>query len=280
MSDFLEQMAISSRRRADVLRAGRGEDDLYRRAREADAAPALRLSQQGFDLIAEIKLASPSEGRLAIDAQGIAGRASTYGRSGACAVSVLTEPDFFGGDIRHLETAAVELAVSGIPVLAKDFIIDPCQVCEARIAGAGGILLIIRMLDNGTASEILELSLELGMFVLLEAFDHEDLARAGALIRNRTQKTADQVLVGLNTRDLQSLKVDPDRLMRLAGDFPAGVASVAESGIDNENDAARVAGLGYSLALVGTALMKDPDPGTRIEKMLQAARQVASQTSK
>jgi indole-3-glycerol phosphate synthase len=279
MSDFLEQMAISSRRRADVLRAGRGEDDLYRRAREADAAPALRLSQQGFDLIAEIKLASPSEGRLAIDAQGIAGRASTYGRSGACAVSVLTEPDFFGGDIRHLETAAVELAVSGIPVLAKDFIIDPCQVCEARIAGAGGILLIIRMLDNGTASEILELSLELGMFVLLEAFDHEDLARAGALIRNRTQKT-DQVLVGLNTRDLQSLKVDPDRLMRLAGDFPAGVARVAESGIDNENDAARVAGLGYSLALVGTALMKDPDPGTRIEKMLQAARQVASQTSK
>jgi indole-3-glycerol phosphate synthase len=279
MSDFLEQMAITSRRRADVLRAGRGEDDLYRRAREADAAPALRLSQQGFDLIAEIKLASPSEGRLAIDAHGIAGRASTYGRSGACAVSVLTEPDFFGGDIRHLETAAVGLAVSGIPVLAKDFIIDPCQVCEARIAGAGGILLIIRMLDNGTASEMLELSLELGMFVLLEAFDHKDLARAGALIRNRTQKT-DQLLVGLNTRDLQSLKVDPDRLTRLAGDFPAGVARVAESGIDNENDAARVAGLGYSLALVGTALMKDPDPGARIEKMLQAARRVASQTSK
>lgn len=279
MSDFLEQMAISSRRRAEVLRAGRGEDDLYRRAREADAAPALRLSQQGFDLIAEIKLASPSEGRLAIDAQGIAGRASTYGRSGACAVSVLTEPDYFGGDIRHLETAAVGLAVSGIPVLAKDFIIDPCQVCEARIAGAGGILLIIRMLDNGTASEILELSLELGMFVLLEAFDHEDLARAGALIRNRTQKT-DQLLVGLNTRDLQSLKVDPDRLTRLAGDFPAGVARVAESGIDNENDAARVAGLGYSLALIGTALMKDPDPGSRIEKMLQAARQVTSQTGK
>ena len=279
MSDFLEQMAISSRRRADVLRAGCGKDDLYRRAREANAAPALRLSQQGFDLIAEIKLASPSEGRLAIDAQGIAARASTYGRSGACAVSVLTEPDFFGGDIRHLETAAVGLAVSDIPVLAKDFIIDPCQVCEARIAGAGGILLIIRMLDNGTASEILELSLELGMFVLLEAFDHEDLARAGALIRNRTQKT-DQLLVGLNTRDLQSLKVDPDRLMRLAEDFPAGVARVAESGIDNENDAARVAGLGYSLALVGTALMKDPDPGARIEKMLQAARQVTSQTGK
>jgi len=279
MSDFLEQMAISSRCRTELLRAGGGADDLYRRARGAKAAPVLKLSQQGFDLIAEIKLASPSAGRLAMDAQGIAARARTYGRSGACAVSVLTEPDYFGGNITHLETAAGELAASGIPVLAKDFIIDPCQVCEARIAGAGGILLIMRMLDDDTASEILELSLELGMFVLLEAFDHEDLARTAALVQKLTQET-DRVLVGLNTRDLKSLRVEPDRLMRLAGDFPAGVARVAESGIENESDAARVAGMGYSLALVGTALMKDPDPGARIVKMLQAARQASRQISK
>lgn len=279
MSDFLEQMAISSRRRAKLLRAGRGADDLYRDAREAKAAPVLTLSQQGFDLIAEIKLASPSAGRLAADGHGIAARARMYGRSGACAVSVLTEPEYFGGDITHLETAAGELAASRIPVLAKDFIIDPCQVCEARIAGAGGILLIMRMLDDGTAGEILELSLELGMFVLLEAFDREDLERTAVLVQKLPPDT-DRVLVGLNTRDLKSLRVDPDRLMRLAGDFPAGVARVAESGIDNESDAARIAGMGYSLALVGTALMKDPDPGTRIEKMLDAARQAARQVSR
>jgi indole-3-glycerol phosphate synthase len=274
MSDFLDQMALSSRRRADLLRAKTGMDDLYRRAKEAEAAPLLRLSQQGFDLIAEIKLASPSEGRLAIDAQGIAARASTYGRSGACAVSVLMEPDYFGGDIRHLEQAAAELSKSDIPVLAKDFMTDPCQVCEARIAGAGGILLIVRMLDDGTAREILDLSLELGMFVLVEAFDHEDLTRAGNLLQGATRDTG-RVLVGLNSRDLQSLEVDPDRLMRLAGEFPSGVPRVAESGIGNEDDAARVASMGYSLALVGTALMKNPDPGARIEKMLAAARQLA-----
>ena len=273
MSDFLDQMALSSRRRAELLRAERGMDYLYRRAKEAEAAPRLRLSQQGFDLIAEIKLASPSEGRLATDAQGIAARARTYGHSGACAVSVLTEPDYFGGDIRHLETAATELAAFGIPVLAKDFMSDPCQVCEARIAGAGGILLIVRMLAEDIAGEILELSLKLGMFVLVEAFDREDLVRAGALLQNVTRGPG-RALVGLNTRDLQSLKVDPNRLERLAGDFPSGFPRVAESGIGNENDAARVASMGYSLALVGTALMKDPDPGTRIEKMLAVARQV------
>ena len=274
MSDFLDQMALSSRRRAELLRSGSGMEDLYGRAKKAEAAPLLKLSQQGFDLIAEIKLASPSEGRLAIDAQGIAARASIYGRSGACAVSVLTEPDYFGGDIRHIETAAAELASSDIPVLAKDFMTDPSQVCEARIAGAGGILLIVRMLDDDTARDMLELSLELGMFVLVEAFDHEDLTRAADLLKGATRNT-ERVLVGLNTRDLQSLKVDPDRLARLAGDFPSGVPRVAESGIGNENDAARVAGMGYSLALVGTALMKDSDPGARIERMLAAARQPA-----
>jgi indole-3-glycerol phosphate synthase len=273
MSSFLDQMAVSSRRRAELLRAGSAMDDLYRRAMEAEAAPLLELSQQGFDLIAEIKLASPSEGRLAVDAQGVAARARTYGRSGACAVSVLTEPDYFGGSIRHLETAVAELTALDIPVLAKDFMTDPCQVCEARIAGAGGILLIVRMLDDDTAGKILELSLELGMFVLVEAFDHEDLARAGVLLRNAI-RDMDRVLVGLNSRDLQSLKVDPDRLARLAGDFPSGVPRVAESGIGNENDAARAASMGYSVALVGTALMQDSDPGARIEKMLTAARQV------
>ena len=139
------------------------------------------------------------------------------------------------------------------------------------MAGAGGILLIVRLLDNDVATDLLNLSLELGMFVLVEAFDTNDLNRAGILLEG-LKGVKNRVLVGLNTRDLQSLAVDSGRLARLADDFPDTFPRVAESGMAGEKDAARVAELGYSLALVGTALMKAVAPGEHIARMLAAGR--------
>lgn len=278
MTDFLDQMAASSRRRAEILKATHQDGELYSRAKRAMAAPELELSDQGFDLIAEIKLASPSEGALAIGEQDIVKRARVYGAAGACAVSVLTEPERFGGHIDHLESVAAELSSAGVPVLAKDFMTDPCQVCEARLAGAGGILLIVRLLDDDVAMDILNLSLELGMFVLVEAFDKNDLDRAGILLAG-LKGVKNKVLVGLNTRDLQSLAVDSGRLARLADDFPGTFPRVAESGMSDEKDAARVAELGYSLALVGTALMKAVAPGEHISRMLAAGRNPVARIS-
>jgi indole-3-glycerol phosphate synthase len=278
VTDFLDQMAASSRRRAEILKAIHQDGELYSRAKRTVAAPELKLSDQGFDLIAEIKLASPSEGALAIGEHDIVKRAHVYGAAGACAVSVLTEPERFGGHIDHLESVAAELSFAGVPVLAKDFMTDPCQVCEARVAGAGGILLIVRLLDDDVAMDILNLSLELGMFVLVEAFDKNDLDRAGILLAG-LKGVKNKVLVGLNTRDLQSLAVDSKRLARLADDFPGTFPRVAESGMSDEKDAARVAELGYSVALVGTALMKAVAPGEHISRMLAAGRDPVARIS-
>ncbi|MGI9264791.1 MAG: indole-3-glycerol phosphate synthase TrpC [Gammaproteobacteria bacterium] len=271
MTDFLDQMAASSRRRAQTLKARHDGEELYSRAKSTSAPPLLELSDRGFDLIAEIKLTSPSEGIFEAGRHDISSRARIYSDAGACAVSVLTEPERFGGHLDHLATVVAEISPLGVPVLAKDFMTDPCQVCEARIAGAGGILLIVRMLADDVAREILRLSLELGMFVLVEAFDGEDLDRAGSLL-DELEPGAGKVLVGLNTRDLQSLAVDSERLARLVDDFPGGFPRVAESGMRDAHDAARVAGLGYSMALVGTALMKAAEPGDRVSEMLEAGR--------
>jgi indole-3-glycerol phosphate synthase len=229
----------------------------------------LRLRPDGFDLIAEIKLASPSAGRLAADATDIEARAQAYARAGACAVSVLTEPDRFGGSPDHLQRAARALMPLGVPVMAKDFLVDPAQISAARLAGAGGVLLIIRMLDDEQLRQMLDQATRLGLFVLLEAFDEHDLDRAGAL--DRLPGNA-PVLLGLNCRDLRTLAVDPARFEVLAGRFPDGFPRVAESGIEGPEDAARVAGLGYEAALVGTALMRDPDPAVSIRGLLEAGR--------
>ena len=156
--------------------------------------------------------------------------------------------------------------------MRKDFLVSPLQVAEARLAGAGGVLLIVRMLSGDTLREMRDLALDMGMFVLLEAFDSEDLARASALLGPSPRP--DQ-LVGINTRDLRTLDVDPGRLGRLAEGCPSCVPSVAESGLSSPEDAARAATLGYGLALVGSALMRSPSPGLLVRQMRDAGRRAA-----
>lgn len=268
---LLDAMARGSRSRDAALRSRVDPRALLAAARRAPAAPPLRLDR--FDLIAEVKRRAPFAGDLApLDDDGVdraVAQATTYARAGAAAVSVLTEPERFAGSMAHLEAVAEALQPLGVPAMRKDFLVSPLQVAEARVAGAGGVLLIVRMLDADTLREMRDLALELGMFVLIEAFDAEDLAAAGRLLG---ADPAPGQLVGLNTRDLRTLQVDVGRLGRLAAEFPPGAPAVAESGQESATDAATVAAQGYRLALVGSALMRAPDPGALAAAMIAAGR--------
>ena len=240
----------------------------------AAAPPPPRLRLAGFDLVAEIKRHSPAEGELQADTD-VTARAAAYARAGAAAVSVLTEPARFGGSLEDLAAAARALAPLGVPAMRKDFLVDPLQVLEARAAGAGGVLLIVAMLEDRTLGAMLDTARAQGLFVLLEAFDEADLARVAALSARAAGSGDAPVLVGVNTRDLRTLAVDPGRLAQLAPKLPAGFAAVAESGLHTAADAATAAALGYRLALVGTALMRAAEPGRLAADMLAAGRHAA-----
>jgi indole-3-glycerol phosphate synthase len=272
VSDFLAGMARSSAARAAEAARREPMAELRRRAQRAPAAPPLRFSPLGFDIVAEIKLRSPAVGALQDPAHDRLGRLEAYARGGAAAVSVLTEPSRFDGSLEHLREAAAALAPLGVPVMRKDFLVDPYQVLEARAAGAGGVLLIVRMLPPERLAEMLETASEQGLFVLLEAFDEADLDVAAALLAGAPRREG--VMVGINCRDLTSLAVVPERFAELAARLPANVPAVAESGVATPADAGHVRGLGYRLALVGTALMAHGDAGRLVAEMLAAARTV------
>jgi indole-3-glycerol phosphate synthase len=201
-------------------------------------------------------------------------RVAAYAQAGAAAVSVLTEPLRFGGTLEHLRQAVDILRPFHVPAMRKDFLVDPYQVMEARAAGAGGVLVIVRMLDETHIRALLDCAAMLKMFVLLEAFDEADLAVA-AHILNARRDHDEQVLVGLNCRDLEKLTVEFGRLEELAASMPEGFERVAESGVCTPADAARVADLGYSLALVGTSLMKSADPKRLLGELLSVGREHA-----
>jgi indole-3-glycerol phosphate synthase len=287
VSDFLEQMAASSRERLEAARHARSEAALLLSAHAM--APAARLTPDPahFDLIAELKLRSPAVGQLKAGDEDVTARVTAYARAGAAAVSVLTEPSRFDGSMAHLATATESLAPLNVPAMRKDFLIDPYQVVEARVAGAGGVLVIIRMLSRTGILEMLECARNLGLFVLLEAFDEADievmqdiLGEPAAAVAGRdglaaTAQTPAPVLAGLNCRDLATLQIVPSRLIELAHLLPTHVPRVAESGVVSPEDAARVATAGYEFALVGSALMQGGDPRTLAAAMLKAGRQSA-----
>jgi indole-3-glycerol phosphate synthase len=233
--------------------------------------PQLRLSEAGFDLIAELKLKSPAVGQLGAASDDLEARVLQYAEGGAAAVSVLTEPTRFDGSMEHLERSARALAGPGVPVMRKDFLFDPYQVVEARVAGAGGVLVILRMIDRGRIVELLDCAAMLKLFVLLEGFDEQDLALGAEIVAER-KAHSETLLLGLNARNLDTLQVVPDQLKALAPKLAAGVPHVAESGVGTPEDAAALAAAGYQLALVGTALMSTPNPRGLIAEMLKAAR--------
>ncbi len=277
MSDFLEQMAAGSRERLKAAMRSCSEAALLQRALATPVPPRLSGSSERFDLIAEMKLRSPAVGQLKSSGEDVEGRVTGYARAGAAAVSVLTEPSRFDGAMSHLETAARALAPLRVPAMRKDFLTDPYQVIEARAAGAGGVLVILRMLPREGIKALLDCARSLDLFVLLEAFDEadmdamHDLAGAGT----PTSNASAPVLAGLNCRDLTTLQIVPKRLIDLAHLLPANVPRVAESGVTTAEDAARVAAAGYEYALVGSALMQGGDPGALAADMLKSGRESA-----
>jgi indole-3-glycerol phosphate synthase len=202
-------------------------------------------------------------------------RVAAYARGGAAAVSVLTEPDRFDGSLEHLRRAVAVLDPLGVPAMRKDFLVAPYQLYEARAAGAGGALLIVRMLSEAVLEEMLDVAAELGLWILLEAFDEADIAVMNALVARRN--TQQGLLLGVNSRDLQTLQVVPERLLTMAGLLPAHLPRVAESGVGNAADAAAMARAGWTLALVGTALMSATAGAEPLaQAMLAAARDVGA----
>src|SRR6202166_1878931 len=228
MSGFLDDMAsLSAARVAEAMRH-ESADALERRARRAAPSAPLRLSASGVDVIAELKLRSPAAGPLGDVRQDWLGSGAAYARGRAAAVSVLTEPARFDGSLEHLRRAAAALVPFGVPAMRKDFLVDPYQVLEARAAGAGGVLVILRMLTRPRIEELLDVAGEHGMFVLLEAFDEVDLAMARDLKTSRAARPAgrradgaEPILIGVNCRDLQTLTVVQERFTALAPLLPA-----------------------------------------------------------
>jgi indole-3-glycerol phosphate synthase len=281
MSDFLQQMAASSHERLQAARRNCSEEALLRKALATAPPPRLSASAARFDLIAELKLRSPAVGQLKSSNEDVGGRVTAYARAGAAAVSVLTEPSRFDGTMTHLEIATKSLAPLNVPAMRKDFLVDPYQVIEARVAGAGGVLVILRMLPREGIEALLDCARTLGLFVLLEAFDEADIEAMHDVIGSTSRYGAGQhtaaapVLAGLNCRDLATLQIVPERLVELAPLLPANVPRVAESGVASPDDAARVAAAGYEYALVGSALMQGGDPHALAAAMLKAGRENA-----
>jgi indole-3-glycerol phosphate synthase len=272
MSDFLSTMAEASHLRAGEAKAGAGVTGLTSRASSARTVVPLDLPETGFDLIGEVKLASPADGPLitADDPLRLVPKlASVYEDAGAVAISVLTEPTRFRGDLGHLEAAAVAVDV---PVIRKDFLVDPIQVIEARAAGASGVLLIARLTEASLLAEMTDTAIGFGMFVLVEVFDETDLGRASVVFDR-------EVLIGVNTRDLTTLEVEPKRLADMAPLLPRGVPRVAESGVKSPAEAEFAAALGYRLVLVGTALVTSEVPEETARRLIAAGRRLISARS-
>lgn len=281
MADFLREMASASRLRCEAARRDVPADELRKRIADGEPPPALVLDR--FDIIAEIKHRSPRDGALGVNVGVDMGgavhddvaRAEIYAEGGAAAVSVLTEPSRFAGDLGHLERVAAALAPQGIPAMRKDFLVDSYQLLEARAAGAGGVLLIAALLDDEALADMLDLAEDLQLFVLLECFDAGELERCARLLdepRFHERGNDGRLLIGVNSRDLRTLEVDDSRLEALAPLLPHAAPAVAESGLQVPADAVRLATAGYRLALVGTALMQDRRPGQLVRTMRDAGR--------
>ncbi|MCX6011136.1 MAG: indole-3-glycerol phosphate synthase TrpC [Chloroflexi bacterium] len=217
---------------------------------------ASALSADGISLIAEVKRASPSRGDLNLDLDAVA-LAKTYAECGAAAISVLTEERYFKGSGSDLE--AVKSALPDVPVLRKDFILEPYQLFEARAWGADAVLLIIAILDDAALKNLITISHKLGMHCLLEVHDEAELKRA---------LVCDARLIGINNRNLQTLEVDINVTKRLRPHIPPGRIVVSESGIKGQDDIQKLKDWGVDAVLIGEALVTADDIPARIKELL------------
>ncbi|MDX3900172.1 MAG: indole-3-glycerol phosphate synthase TrpC [Sphingobium sp.] len=252
-------------KREDVVRRRAATTIASLHARAAEQTPPRGFrkalddaARSGFGLIAEIKRASPSKGLIRPDFDPPA-HAQAYAAAGAACLSVLTDEPYFQGHDDYLMAARSACA---LPVLRKDFIVDPWQVLESRALGADAILIIVAALDDGQMAEIEDAAIGLGMDALVEVHDASELERALAL-RSR--------LIGVNNRDLRDFSVDFARTYELVGGAPAGCTFVAESGLNSHDDLTAMAARGVRCFLVGEALMRQADVEAATRALLVGA---------
>jgi indole-3-glycerol phosphate synthase len=246
----LDEILRAKRDEVTVLHRPQTQDLLRRTALDApptrDFAAALRRVDGTLAVVAEIKRRSPSKGDLAPDLDPEL-TAKEYERGGASAISVLTDHGFFGGTVADLQA---------VPVLRKDFTIDPVQVYETRAMGADAILLILAALpDDGVVRDLQDLARSLELSILVEAHDLAEVDRALSL---------DAHIVGVNARNLSTFDEHLDLVAELSTRVPADVVAVAESAIRSPEDAHRMAAAGFDAVLVGEALVRAPDAATLV----------------
>jgi indole-3-glycerol phosphate synthase len=264
MSDILNKILAV---KADEVAAAKKHRDLYSLRRDVETDAELRAGLRGFEaglrrsiaagragVIAEVKKASPSKGVLRADFQPAA-IADSYAKGGASCLSVLTDEQFFQGTAEYLRQAR---AACTLPVIRKDFIVDLYQVYEARAMGADAILLIVSALDHGLMAELEACAQELGMDVLVEVHDGDEL---NAALRLNTR------LLGINNRNLRTFEVTLDTTIGLLPNISAERLVVTESGILAPADVKRMRDAKVHAFLVGEAFMRAPDPGTELRRL-------------
>jgi indole-3-glycerol phosphate synthase len=228
--------------------SGRGEDRPFNEA----------LVRPGLSLIAEFKRRSPSAGQIAPDTADVAEQVRAYERGGAAAASVLTDEPHFGGSLEDLRAAR---AACGMPIIRKDFIVDPYQLYEAAVNGADAVLLIVRALDDRELSSLYEEARAIDLDCLVEVHDGEELERA---------LEAGAEVIGINNRDLDEGTVDVATTYELMPDVPAGKTVVAESGISARAELEELDRVGVDAVLIGGALMSAEDPEAKTRELTGA----------
>lgn len=256
---------IVEHKQEEVRRAKRKSSlaDLEQRAKLQSSVRDFRqalLAGGNVTVIAELKKASPSAGVLRedFDPQQLA---QNYAANGATALSVLTDENFFQGHLDYLNQAC---GVCSLPALRKDFIIDSYQIAEARAFGADAVLLIVAILDARQLAELMAFTKELGLHALIEVHDEREIEIALA---------AGGEIIGINNRDLQTFSVSLATSEKLAARVPASCVRVAESGISSRSEVERLAECGIDAILIGSHLMRQPDPGKALSHFVGVPRQ-------
>ena len=263
MANKLDEICATKRIEVAARKARYSLADLDRLGAAQSAPRGFRSAldakaKAGFGLIAEIKKASPSKGLIRADFRP-AEHAAAYAAGGAACLSVLTDAPYFQGHEDYLVAAR---AACALPVLRKDFMIDPWQIAEARAMGADAILIIVAALEDSEMQEIEAAAIERGMDVLVETHDADELERA---LRLQSR------LIGVNNRNLKDFTVDFSRTYELVGQAPQDCTFVAESGLSSHADLLAMSEYGVRCFLVGESLMRSPDVETATRNLLEGA---------
>lgn len=258
MSDILKKIITQKHQDIAQAKSRVSVEDLEHRLPDAPPArnfPEALKRAKGMALIAEVKKASPSAGIIREDFNPVA-IAKTYEESGATCLSVLTDEHFFQGHLDYLKQIR---AIANIPILRKDFLIDPYQVIEARVAGADCVLLIAECLDDDSLQSLYRLANELGMSALVEIYEPENLDRVLAL---------DPPMIGINNRNLRTFVTKLEHTIELCSRIPEDCLIISESGIKTREDVVRLENAGVGGILVGETLMRSESIGDKVRELL------------